>query len=119
MESDHQLLYVRGRDAMESGRLAEAIELLKTSAESYPHFKTYESIGECLLQEGRCKEAILFLSASAGLGNKPFRAFFLLAKALLGTGELQQASDKLMQALSINRKYRAAQELLDSINSER
>jgi tetratricopeptide (TPR) repeat protein len=117
MEGDHHVLYVQGRAAMEKGDMVQAVELLKRSAELYPHFKTYESIGECLLAQDDFNEAVLYLSASSGLGSKPFRALYLLARALIGTGEPDQARQKLLRALAINSDYRAARELLEQITS--
>ncbi len=57
MGSEHQILYNGGRTAMEKGEFARAVEMLKRSAELLPHFKTFESVGECLLELGNYAEA--------------------------------------------------------------
>ena len=51
MVSEDHKLYNEGMAAMERGDFAGAVDRLKRSAEMYPHFKTYESIGECFLAE--------------------------------------------------------------------
>jgi tetratricopeptide (TPR) repeat protein len=117
MDSEHHILYNEGRAAMEKGDLVSAVEMLKRSAELYPHFKTYESIGECLLKQDKVMEAVLYLSAAAGLGNKQFRSYFLLAKALVELGEVDWARNKLEQALSLNSDYKAAKDLLSQISA--
>jgi len=116
MESEEYILYQEGRNAMEKGDFATAAEMLKRSAETTPHFKTYECIGECLLEEGKFREAVFYLSAAAGLGNKSFRSYYFLAKALLELGNLELAKIKLNQALSIKPDYRSAKDLLNKIS---
>ena len=63
----------------------------------------------------RYEKAILYLSAAAGLGNKQFRAYFLLANALLQINDVRGARQKLEHALSINPNYREARERLSGI----
>jgi len=103
---------------MESGDFKAAIEKLQESAESDPHFKTFESLGECYLELKNYSQAIVYLAASAGLGSKPFRAYFLLAKALLAFGDKEKAVNKLKEALEINSNYKAAKNLLAVILEE-
>lgn len=115
--SEDYILYQAGRTAMDRNDFVEALASLKKSLAIRPHFKTYESIGECLLKQGNHHEAVTYLAASAGLGNKQCRALLLLSKALIGRGQLELAAEKLNQALSINPGYKAASELLFSITS--
>ena len=103
---------------MDNGDLGQAIEKLKESAELFPHFKTYECIGDCYLQLGQAQEAVPFLAAAAGLGNKQVRPYLLLAKALIATGDLDLARTKLNEVLAINPNYRAAGELLESLPAD-
>lgn len=114
--SQDHILYLQGQDLMEKGEFVKALESLKKSAELSPHFKTYEYIGTCLLELGDFCEAVMYLSASAGLGNKQSKAFYLLAKALIGLKKLDWARDKLNEALSINPNYKAAKDLLSEIS---
>ena len=114
--SEDQILYFDGKAAMENNDLVRASASLKKSAEIYPHFKTLESIGECLLEQGNFRESVIYLSASAGLGNKQFRSYFLLAKALIELKDIELARDKLNQALFINPNYKAAKDLLSTIS---
>lgn len=103
---------------MEKGDFPLAIEKLTKSAEMSPHFKTYECLGESYLLLGEPQQAIMFLAAAAGLGNRQFRSYFLLAQALLGLNELEKAREKLNQALAMNPEYKAARELLSSISDD-
>lgn len=107
--------YQKGRTAMEAGDLTAAVEHFRSSIVAVPHFKTFELLGECLLQMERNAEAVTYLAAAAGLGNNQSRALFLLAKALLKTGDRELAADKLRQALTINTGYKSARDLLNSL----
>lgn len=100
---------------MEGKNLDEAITKFEESARIDPHFKTFELLGECYFNKGEYGRAIIFLSDAAGLGNKPSRAYFLLAKALLQFNDVEKARDKLNHALSINPEYKEASDLLSSI----
>jgi tetratricopeptide (TPR) repeat protein len=106
-------LYSAGRDALDEGNRPDAIEQLRRSAVLAPHFKTLELLGECLLEDGHSRDAIVYLAAAAGLGNRQFRSRYLLARALIAIGEPGHAIDKLREALEFQPTYRAARELLD------
>ena len=90
--------YRRGRAAMEAGNFAVATKWLAVSAKLSPHFKTWEVLGESLLQQGRINEAIVPLAA-ATLLNKQGRAPSLLAKALLKQGDEVKAHEMARLAL--------------------
>jgi tetratricopeptide (TPR) repeat protein len=111
-------LYSRAREAVSSGRRPEAIEMLRSAAHLAPHFKTYELLGEQLLGEGQASEAILYLAAAVGLGNRQFRSRYLLAQALLrhDPASVQEAAAKLRDALEMNPDYKAARALLEQID---
>jgi tetratricopeptide (TPR) repeat protein len=109
--------YQKGRAAMESGELRGAVEHFRASIRHHPHFKALELLGECLLKQGNAAEAVIYLSSAAGLGNRASRALFLLAQALLQIGDRDAAVSKLRQALSANSDYRAARELLKTLES--
>jgi len=111
-------LYEEGKAAMKASSLPAAIENFKESLKYSPHPKTLELLGECLLAQGNDIEAIIYLSASAGLGSKQFRARFLLAKALSQVGEMSLAIDKLEEALEFKPDYRMAKDLLDALNKQ-
>src|SRR5687768_10616017 len=106
-------LYSAGRDALDVGDRASAIDRLRRSAVLAPHFKTFELLGQCLLEEGQPGDAIVYLAAAAGLGNRQFRSRYLLARALIATGDTGHAIDKLREALELQPAFRAARELLD------
>ncbi len=115
--SKNAVAYFRGRELFEEGDYLVALDELQRSAIQTSHFKTYETIGECLLALGRPAESALYFSAAAGLGNKQFRAWFLLATALVQINDLVGARTKLEQALILNSNYKAARELLAEINN--
>jgi tetratricopeptide (TPR) repeat protein len=91
-------LYRKGRDAMDAGRLLEAVACLQASAAEWPHFKTLELLGECLLGLKQPREAIVPLAAAAAL-NRQARAPSLLARAFLETGTWREAFDQAEEAL--------------------
>jgi tetratricopeptide (TPR) repeat protein len=85
--NDAHDLYAQGRSVMESGDIEAALERFRQSIRIFPHFKTLELLGECLLLKNQHSEAIVYLAAAAGLGLKQSRSRFLLAKAHLAVGE--------------------------------
>ena len=109
-------LYQRGREAMEQHQNSEAAALFRSSISLRPHSKSLELLGECLLEmKSAPEEAIVFLAAAAGLGNKASRAFFLLARALSSQGMRQDAIEKLEIAIEMQPQFRAAIELRDAL----
>lgn len=102
---------------MESRDFTAAIEKLKKSAELTPHFKTLECLGECFMEQKNYAEAINYLIKSTELTNNQSRNYFLLAKALLESGEKDKALDKLKEALNINPNHKAARDLLTNVSS--
>jgi tetratricopeptide (TPR) repeat protein len=63
-------LYHSGREAMEAGTLEDAIRLFRQSVAEWPHFKTLELLGECLLRLERPREAIIPLAAATALNQQ-------------------------------------------------
>ena len=119
-EMDHNRardLYALGKSAMKLGDLEAAAELFQQSITKYPHFKTLELLGECLLKENQHSEAIVYLAAAAGLGLKQFRSRFLLAKAHLAVGETGDAVNQLKEALRLNPNYKSAYKLLITLSA--
>jgi tetratricopeptide (TPR) repeat protein len=91
-------LYRRGREAMEAGALEDAIELFRQSVAEWPHFKTLELLGECLLRLERPREAIIPLAAATAL-NQQGHAPTLLARAFLELGTYGDALEQAEEAL--------------------
>lgn len=83
-----------------------------------PHFKTSELLGECLLKAGKPLDAILYLAASAGLGNNNFRAEFLLAQAFLAVDGKYDAVSHLKKAIQMNPSYKSAKELFATLSAD-
>ncbi len=103
---------------MESKNYTAAIDMLEKSASAIPHYKTYESIGECYVELRKPINAVLFFAAAAGIGNRQFRSFFLLGRTLFEIGEVEGAREKLRNAISLNPNYKEARDLLESIQGE-
>jgi tetratricopeptide (TPR) repeat protein len=101
---------------MERRDYVAAIDLLSRSNEVFPHFKTLELLGECLLESRKDgTEAVTVLAAAAGLGNRASRAYYLLARALHGCGRTQEAIEKLDAAIGFQCDFRAASEFRDEL----
>jgi tetratricopeptide (TPR) repeat protein len=91
-------LYHRGRAAMDAGALEEAVGLFQESIREWPHVKTLELEGECLLRLGRTREALVPLAAATAL-HPAARPPALLAQALLALGHYGEASEFAEEAL--------------------
>ena len=114
---DSQSLYYQGREAMDRGDLQAAVDLFQQSIDLFPHFKTLELQGECLLTLERPTSAIIALAASATLGARPFRALYLLAQALVQIGDNRKAIEKLNEALAMQPDFASAKALLSEISN--
>jgi tetratricopeptide (TPR) repeat protein len=114
---DSQSLYYQGREAMDRGDLQAAVDLFQQSIDLFPHFKTLELQGECLLTLGRPTSAIIALAASATLGSRPFRSLYLLAQALVQIGDNRKAIEKLSEALAMQPDFASAKALLSEISN--
>jgi len=110
-------LYDLARSHLHDGNFEDAIQCFLESAKCFPHFKTYELLGEQCLLRGDFSNAVLYLSAASGLGVRPFKAKYLLAKALVEIGDSRLAVSHLREALSINPRYKAAEMLLKEIGA--
>jgi tetratricopeptide (TPR) repeat protein len=91
-------LYHKGRLAMEAGDLQDAISSFRQSIAEWPHFKTLELLGECLLRLNQPREAIVPLAAATAL-NRQAHAPALLARAFLELGTYGDARDQAEEAL--------------------
>lgn len=96
-------LYDWAREAMDAGDLPRATVLFHASAHERPHFKTYELLGECYVRQGELTNAMLYLAAAAGLGQRQSRSRYLLAQALEARGDVVHAIAKLDEALEAQR----------------
>lgn len=107
-------LYEDARAAMGQGDLEGAVRGFRDSAEAWPHFKTLELLGECLMKLNRLREAIVPLAAATTL-NQGVRAPALLAEAFLHLGELSDAKAAAQLALSRAPNNRMALQVLAAI----
>ena len=112
-------LYQSGRDAMDRGDFTTAVGHLQRALALLPHYKTMELLGTALREIQRPEEALVYLAAAAGLGNRQFRARYLLAEVLVGLGLTEDAIVKLEEAIELKPDYRAARELLGRIRPAR
>ena len=116
--SSASAVYQAGREAMERDKLEEAVEHFTRAFFLEPHFKTLELLGTCCQKLGRLPEAVLYLAAAAGLGNRQSRARFLLAEVLVSLGDIDGAVNKLEEAIELNPDFRRARDLLTRIRRE-
>lgn len=91
-------LYHLGRVAMESGALEEAVALFRESILEWPHVKTLELEGECLLRLGQPLDAVVPLAAATAL-HPAARPPALLAQAFLALGHYGEAVQFAEEAL--------------------
>lgn len=100
---------------MESGDLTSAITTLTEGIHAFPFPASLESLGECLLLEGKFVEATIYLAAAVGMSDQPqFYTLFLLGKALAAANDNFVSKIMLKKAISIE-PDREAQELLAEI----
>ena len=116
--SSASALYRAGREAMERKDFDHAVEQLRRAFLLEPHFKTLELLGACCHKLGRLPEAVLYLAAAAGLGNRQFRARFLLAEVLVSLHDIDGAVNKLEEANELNPNFRRAHDLLKRIRPD-
>jgi tetratricopeptide (TPR) repeat protein len=90
--------YLSARVAMKAGALEEAVALFQESVQQWPHMKTLELEGECLLRLGRPREAIVPLAAATAL-HPSARPPALLAQAFLALGHEREAIEFAEEAL--------------------
>lgn len=90
--------YHQGRQAMEAGNLEDAVRLFRQGAAEWPHFKTLELLGECLLRLHQPREAIVPLAAATAL-HRQAHAPTLLARAFLELRTYRDAFDQAEEAL--------------------
>jgi tetratricopeptide (TPR) repeat protein len=110
--------YHSGKSALEAGDAAGAIRHLEESFRAWPHFKTAELLGEALAGTGRTKEAVGHLAAAVGLGNKAFRARYLLAQCLITLNQKADAYRLLKEALELAPQFKKARELLERLSQD-
>ena len=91
-------LYHQGRMEMDAGALEQAVVHFRESITEWPHFKTLELLGDCLLRLERPREAIVPLAAATAL-NRQGQAPALLAQAFLELGTYRDAFDQAEEAL--------------------
>ena len=92
------------------GRLSEAIVALRRAADASPtSFWPLIELGKIYLETGDYQEAIDILTTAASRRTDQPQAFALLAQALTGNGQLQQATLAWQQAVTLapnNATYR-------------
>jgi tetratricopeptide (TPR) repeat protein len=110
-------LYETGRAHMDAGRLREAVEAFRLSADASPHFKTLELLGECYLRLGEHDRAIVPLAAATTL-NLQSRAPSILAEVFERLGNLDRAEEMARVALSRDGANKRAQGVLARLAKE-
>jgi tetratricopeptide (TPR) repeat protein len=102
---------------MESGDLSFAVTTLTEAIYAFPFPASLESLGECLLLEGKYVEATIYLAAAIGMSERQeFHNLFLLGKALAAANDNYVSKIMLEKAISI-RPDQEAQDLLNQVKS--
>jgi uncharacterized protein (TIGR00725 family) len=109
-------LYEQGRAHMKAGRLRDAVEAFRSSAEASPHFKTLELLGECYLLLGEPGRAVVPLAAASTL-NEQSRAPSILADAFERLGDPERAADMARIALARDTGNRRARAILTTADN--
>lgn len=109
-------LYQQGRRAMEADELDRAIEFFHGALKAGPHAKSFELLGECHLRLQQYADAARALQSAVELGDRPFRALFLLAQTRRAQGKRQEAVEHLQTALRLKSDYKSARELLNTLH---
>lgn len=117
-DSPALLLFYEGRRLMESGDFASAVGAFRQSADSMPHYKTLQLLGDCLLRLGHAKEAVIPLAAATGLNRQPL-APVLLAEALMAIGDFNGAESAAQNAYERAPDYRRAKAVLERASEVR
>ena len=105
---DARLAYEAGRAKLESGDPEGAVTELERSAETYPHFKTLELLGQAWLRLGKPERAVVPLAAATTL-NPQAKAPSLLAEALAAMGDELLAHRVALVALERDPRNKLAQ----------
>lgn len=111
-------LYRAGRERLEAGDPAAAVDLLERSAALEPHFLTLELLGEALAKLGRLREAVVPLAASAALHTQS-RAPARLAEVFLSLERPDEASEMARRALAVDPENSLAAAVLQAARGER
>lgn len=110
-------LYRAGRERLEAGDSAAAIDLLERSAALEPHFLTLELLGEALANLGRLREAVVPLAASTAL-HRQSRAPARLAEVLLSLERPEDAAEMARRALDVDPDNALARAVLNSVRGD-
>jgi tetratricopeptide (TPR) repeat protein len=101
-------LYEYGYEAMNEGRIPEAIELFQKSVLLSPHYKPLLLLGDCLVKENRLNEAVVAYAAVTTL-NRSGIAPAHLAEVWFELGDHDRAKDMIELALQRQPHYKRAQ----------
>jgi tetratricopeptide (TPR) repeat protein len=104
-----------GKVALEKGDLSGANTMLREGIRAFPFPLSLKLLGECLLQEGKPVEAVIYLAAAVGMSEEyQFHQLFLLGKALAAAKDNYVSKIILEKALSLE-PDQEAQELLNEV----
>lgn len=113
-ETSH-LQYIEAKIAYEEKRYEDAVLLLRQSASLHAHFKTYELIGQSLIEMNDYKNAQEALENAYQLNSRSNKTAVLLAQCLIKSGDAERAKKILNDTLDRNSSYSPASSLLSKL----
>ncbi len=113
------LLMNRGRDAMEAGDIALAIEHLTALTDHAPNFaEGYHARAQAYFQADLYGPAIDDLESTLALNPQQYNAIFGLGAILQEFGNLRAAAELYRRVLEINPHHENAQKALDGLRRD-
>lgn len=110
-----RLQYIEAKIAYEEKRYEDAILHLRQSASLHAHFKTYELMGQSLVEMGDCNNAQEALENAFQLNPRSNKTALLLAQCLIKSGDAERAKKILIDTLDRDSSYSPASSLLSKL----
>lgn len=110
-------MYQEGRALMFSGALTDAKDKFEKAVQAFPHYKSFERLGECLLEMGLIEQAVVPLATAIGL-NHHYHSEVLLAEAYVRLGAYMDALRPAESAFCKNSQNKRARRILQIIYVE-
>ncbi|HOY68561.1 MAG TPA: tetratricopeptide repeat protein [Candidatus Ozemobacteraceae bacterium] len=105
---NHLLRHGLANALMRAGRVEEALAEYKTCVEQNPSPEYQMNYGKALLNAGCYEETVTVLQRVVAADLRWPDAYFHLARAYRGIGDLTKADELLRQAIALHPKYREA-----------
>ena len=110
--TDAYTKYCDGRDAIDRGDMESAERLLLESLGISAHFKTHELLGDIAAMRRNGEDAFKHYASAYSLNPNSDSAATRYARALLGSGRINDARSIIDSVLERNPSYGPAKDLL-------